>query len=105
MIALELPKDCIYHILMWNWRDDATEETRADLQAQLLALPGKLPMLRGVRQGPVVGGRNQSFTHCFVMVFSSMEDLAAYSAHPDHMSFAVPFREACAVQVVVDMQA
>jgi hypothetical protein len=52
----------------------------------------------------VVGGRNQSFDHCFVMYFDDMDGLREYAVHPDHQAFAGPFSEACATQVVTDFE-
>jgi hypothetical protein len=94
----------IQHIMLWNYRDDVLPGERARLEAELDALPGKVPSLRGVRWGPVIGGRNQSFSHCFVMLFDDKAGLDEYATHPDHLHFSGPFKEACAVQVVVDFE-
>lgn|GEM_PF-3378624 len=94
----------IYHILHWNYRDDLSEEERARIEAELLALPSKVQSLKSLRWGPVVGGRNQSFTHSFLMLFDDMQGLEEYVVHPDHVRFAGPFKEACAAQVVVDFE-
>jgi hypothetical protein len=100
----DLPSNKLLHILMWNYKDDIPEGDRHRLEEELLSLPSKIPALREVRRGPVVGGRNQSFTHCFVMLFDNLQALADYNSHPDHLHFSHPFREACAVQVVIDVQ-
>ncbi|MDQ6694222.1 MAG: Dabb family protein [Chloroflexota bacterium] len=94
----------LYHILMWNYKDEVSQEQRAALEAELASLPEKIPSLNGVHFGPVVGGRNQSYSHCFVMLFDSEAGLAEYTTHPDHVHFAGPFREACSAQAVVDME-
>jgi hypothetical protein len=100
----ELPANSVLHIMMWNYRDDLPDAERLRLEAELETLPGKVPPLRSVRWGPVTGGRNQSFSHCFVMLFDDMQGVAEYATHPDHLHFSNPFREACAVQVVTDVQ-
>ncbi|MEO8285875.1 MAG: Dabb family protein [Chloroflexota bacterium] len=92
----------IQHIMLWNYKDDVTPAERASLEAELAALPYKVPSLLRLEYGPVVGGRNQDFAHCFIMHFSDMDGLAEYATHPDHVKFAGPFNQACAVQVVVD---
>ncbi|HEX9987251.1 MAG TPA: Dabb family protein [Chloroflexia bacterium] len=94
----------IQHIMLWNYRDDVLPDERARLEAELAGLPQKVPSLRGVRWGPVVGGRNQSFSHCFVMLFDDKVGLDEYAAHPDHLRFSGPFKDACAVQVVADFE-
>ena len=94
----------IQHIMLWNYRDDLSAEERERLQAWLETLPYHVPSLLSVQWGPVFGGRNQSFSHCFVMLFQTRDDLAEYTTHPDHITFATAFREACAVQVVADFE-
>ena len=93
-----------HHILMWNYKDGTPAEERARLEAELSALPQKVPTLRSLSWGPVVGGRNQSFSHCFLMLFDDQGGLEEYTVHPDHVHFATAFREACAVQVAVDFE-
>jgi hypothetical protein len=94
----------IQHVMLWNYKDDVMSEQRAHIEAELSALPSRIPSLQGVAYGPVVGGRNQTFDHCFVMRFSGSQDLADYTVHPEHQKFAAMFREACAVQVVADFE-
>lgn len=94
----------IQHIMLWNYKEGVAAEVKAKLEAELAGLPRKVPALRSVQWGPVIGGRNQSFSHCFVMLFDNKSDLAEYTVHPDHVHFAGPFREVCAVQVVADFQ-
>lgn len=99
----DLPEG-LYHIMMWNYKDEVTPEERAHHESELLQLPNRVPSLLSVRRGPVVGGRNQSFSHCFVMLFADQTALNEYTTHPSHLKFSVPFREACAIQVVTDMK-
>ncbi|MEA2573117.1 MAG: hypothetical protein QOH93_415 [Chloroflexia bacterium] len=94
----------IQHILQWSYKDEVPAEERARIEVELERLPVLVPSLRHLEWGPVVGGRNQSFTHCFVMYFDTMEGLAEYATHPGHVRFAGPFREACAMQVVTDFE-
>jgi hypothetical protein len=94
----------IQHIMLWNYRDDVSSEERTRLEEELRGLPGRVPSLREVRWGPVVGGRNQSFSHCFVMLFEDLGGLEEYATHPDHLHFSGPFKEACEVQVVADFE-
>ena len=94
----------IQHILQWSYRDDVPTEQRDRIEVELERLPDRVPSLRHLEWGRVVGGRNQSFSHCFVMYFDSMEGLSEYATHPDHIHFAGAFREACAAQVVTDFE-
>jgi hypothetical protein len=94
----------IHHILLWNYKPEATPEEQARLEAELASLPERVPALRQVEWGPVVGGRNQIFSHGFIMQFDTMDALAEYTTHPAHIHFSVPFREACSIQVVSDIE-
>lgn len=94
----------IRHILLWNYKPETTPEERARIEAELASLPDRVPALRQVEWGPVVGGRNQSFSHGFIMQFDSMEALAEYTTHAEHIKFSVPFRETCSTQVVSDIE-
>lgn len=94
----------IQHIMQWSYRNDVPAHERARIEAELERLPQLVPALLHLEWGPVVGGRNQTFSHCFVMYFDSLEGLAEYATHPDHVRFAGPFKEACAVQVVTDFE-
>jgi len=94
----------IQHVMLWNYKDETTPDQRAHIEAELVALPGRIQSLEDVQYGPVVGGRNQTFDHCFVMRFASSQDLAEYNVHPEHQKFAAMFRDACAVQVVADFE-
>ncbi len=96
--------EMIQHIMLWTYREDAPPEERARIEAELVGLPGRVPSLSRVVYGPVVGGRNQSFSHCFVMYFDNIDGVNEYAEHPAHVAFAGPFREACAVQVVTDFE-
>ena len=94
----------IQHILLWSYKEDVPAARRAALEAHLASLPAKIPVLRDVQYGPVVGGRNQSFSHCFVMRFDDLAALAEYTTHPEHLNFSGPFKEACELQVVTDFE-
>ena len=94
----------IQHMMLWNYKTDVTLEQQAGHERELRALVDKVPSLRGLQYGPVVGGRNQSFDHCFVMYFDDMDGLREYAIHPDHQAFSGPFAEACATQLVVDFE-
>jgi hypothetical protein len=94
----------IQHIMLWSYQDAVSEEEQARLHAQLEAMPSQVPALLSVQWGPVFGGRNHSFTHCFVMHFHDRAGLAEYTVHPDHARFAAAFKEACAMQVVADFE-
>jgi hypothetical protein len=94
----------IQHIMLWDYKDEVTLEQQAQHEQALRALLEQVPPLRGLQYGPVVGGRNQNYSHCFVMYFDDMDGLREYAVHPDHEKFSGRFAEACATQMVVDFE-
>jgi hypothetical protein len=94
----------IRHILLWTYKPETTPEERARLEAELVSLPDRVSVLRQVEWGPVIGGRNQSFSYCFIMQFDDADALAEYTTHAEHIKFALPFRDACSIQVVADVE-
>ena len=94
----------IRHILLWSYKPETPPAERARLEAELASLPDRVPALRHVEWGPIVGGRNQSFSHGFIMQFDSMDGLTEYTTHAEHIRFALPFGEACSTQVVSDIE-
>jgi hypothetical protein len=94
----------IQHIMLWDYRTDVTLEQQAQHERELQALVERVPSLRALQFGSVAGGRNQSFSHCFIMTFDDMNGLREYSVHPDHEKFSDSFAAACATQVVADVE-
>jgi hypothetical protein len=94
----------IQHIMLWNYKDEIATGERAQVEAALVALSRNVPTVVSLEYGPVVGGRNQTFDHCFVMRFNDKDGLAEYSAHPEHLAFGPMFKEVCSVQVVADFE-
>ena len=94
----------IQHVMLWNYRKEVSAEERERLQAWLEELPEQVPSLLSVQWGPIFGGRNQSFSHCFVMYFQDRDGLSEYATHPNHVRFATALKEACATQVVADFE-
>ncbi len=94
----------IQHIMLWNYNSNVPPEERTRLKAEFERLPDLIGPLRGIQWGPVIGGRNQQFSHCFVMLFDDTAGLAEYASHPEHLRVAASFKAACEVQVVVDFE-
>jgi hypothetical protein len=90
--------------MLWNYHEEVSVEERERLQTWLEELPAQVPSLLSVQWGAVFGGRDQSFSHCFVMHFHDRDGLSEYATHPNHVRFSTAFKEACAVQVVADFE-
>ena len=94
----------IKHILQWSYKNEIPQEERTRIESELVALPSRIPVLERVVWGPIVGGNNPDYTHCFMMDFEDMDAVNAYIVHPAHEEFAVAFRAAYARRVVIDVE-
>ncbi|MBQ7954667.1 MAG: Dabb family protein [Lachnospiraceae bacterium] len=81
----------VYHIVMWNFKEEVKEQERAGLKREmatnLKALVGKVPGLLSVDfiENPV-----SSSTHDMALLttFEKVEDIKNYAVHPQHVYVA-----------------
>lgn len=82
-------KKQLRHVVLFKFKDSASAEDIAKVEAAFSALPGKIPQIRdyewGTNNSPE--GLDKGFTHCFLLTFDSEEDRAIYLPHPDHKAF------------------
>lgn len=81
----------VYHIVMWNFKEEVAAEDKprlkADMVANLKSLVGKVPGLLTV---DFVAEPISSSTHeiALVTTLEKVEDIKAYAIHPDHVHVA-----------------
>ena len=81
----------VYHIVMWNFKEEVAAENKprlkADMTANLKSLVGKVPGLLTVDfvESPI-----SSSTHeiALVTTLEKAEDIKVYATHPDHVHVA-----------------
>ncbi len=84
----------VNHIVMWNFKDEITEEQKPTLkkamEENLKSLVGKVPGLLTVEfvKTPI-----SSSTHdvALVTTLEKTEDIAVYAKHPEHVKVADTF--------------
>ncbi len=84
----------VYHIVMWNFKEEIEEckktELKADMAVHLKELVGKVPGLLTVDfvENPI-----PSSTHeiALVTTMEKAEDVKVYATHPDHVYVADHF--------------
>ena len=96
----------ITHIVMWNVKVERGGKSRTErsaaIKARLEELPAIIPEIRDYRIGINVNPSDRSMDVALISTFDSLDDLAAYSAHPAHQA-ALPFIRQRTVEVrVVD---
>jgi len=94
----------ITHILLWNYKDEVRAATRQAIEAELAALPGRIPALRQLTFGPVFRWRAREYSHAAVMLFADRAALDAYQTDPIHKDFTTRFHPATSELVAVDYE-
>ncbi|MBO3750472.1 Dabb family protein [Streptosporangiaceae bacterium NEAU-GS5] len=74
------------HVVLLGWKDDATEEQKAEVAAQLSKLPGVIPELRAYVIGADAGVNEGNHDYAVVADFDSAEDYIVYRDHPAHQA-------------------
>ena len=89
MSAEKAPEKLLRHVVMFKFKDEASEADVAKVVAAFEALPSKIPQIYDFEWGTDNSpeGLQDGFTHCFFLSFLSEEDRAAYLPHPDHKAF------------------
>jgi hypothetical protein len=82
-------KKQLRHVVLFKFKETATEEDIKSVEEAFTALPTKIPQIRGYEWGTNNSpeGLAKGFTHCFFLTFDSEEDRAVYLPHPDHKAF------------------
>ncbi len=77
------------HCVFFKFKDDAAEEDVKRVEEAFAALPSKIETIKafewGTNNSPE--GKDEGFTHCFLVTFDSEEGREAYLPHPDHTAF------------------
>ena len=72
------------HVVMFKWKQDATNEQRAAAVAGLRSLPGHVPQVRSFVLGEDVKITEGTFDAVIVVDFDSADDYLLYRDHPHH---------------------
>ena len=85
----------VRHIVVFKYAPDATEEQIQAITDALRDLKDKIPGIvsfeHGVNNSPE--GKNQGFTHVYLLTFENAAARDAYLPHPDHQAFGETLRE------------
>jgi hypothetical protein len=96
------------HIVIFQFKADASaEKVRGGVEA-FKALPGKLPAIQAFEWGTNVSPENlnQGFTHVFTLTFASKEALEKQYLHePAHQAFVALLPDVLEKALVVDYNA
>lgn len=78
----------IRHVVMWMLFESADGHDRAAnavrAKERLLALKGKIPVIRTLEVGVDVLRSERSYDLCLIATFDTLADLTFYNDHPAH---------------------
>ena len=96
----------IRHIVMWRMKpggDGSSKEERAqEMKTRLEALPPQIPVVRRLEVGVNISPSERASDVVLSVEFDSLEELAAYSAHPAHQEVVTFIRGIAGETRVVD---
>lgn len=80
----------IKHIVMWKLKPEAEGHTAKEnaqwMKEHLEALLGVVPQLKSCEVG--INVKEGNYDACLISTFDSLEDLAAYKVHPEHVKIS-----------------
>lgn len=80
----------IKHIVLWKLKPEAEGRTAKEnalwMKEHLEALLGVVPQLKSCEVG--INVKEGNYDACLVSTFDSLEDLAAYKVHPEHVKIS-----------------
>jgi hypothetical protein len=88
----------IRHMVMFRWTEDATEEQKQRVAAELARLPSLVTSLRAFAFGTDVGVNQGNFEFGVAADFDDVDGYLAYRDHPEHRKMVEEFIRPIAAQ-------
>jgi hypothetical protein len=74
------------HVVLFTWTEEATDEQKATLMAELGKLPGIIPEIRSYTFGADAGVNPGNHEFAIVADFDDVDDFLVYRDHPAHQA-------------------
>jgi hypothetical protein len=105
--AAEPARGKLVHMVSFKFKDTASKEEIAKVEAAFAALPKKIAQIASFEWGTNVSPEklDKGFTHGFLLTFRTEQDRDAYLVHPDHKEFGKLVGPVLADVFVVDFWA
>jgi hypothetical protein len=89
------------HVVLFQWREDATAEQKKTLEDRLNELPGVIPELRAYAIGGDAGVNAGNFDFAIVADFADRDAYLVYRDHPVHRKVI----DECVTPIVAERRA
>jgi hypothetical protein len=92
------------HAVFFKFKDTATKADVDGVVSAFRALPGKIHQIKDFEHGTNNSkeGRDDGFTHCFLLTFADEAGRTVYLPHPDHKAFGAVLRPHLEKVFVID---
>lgn len=95
----------IEHIVLFRFKDEITDSTKATIVKELLSLKDKVPSIQSITAGKNFTDRSKGFEYGLVVRFENRLGLDDYQVHPEHQRVIHEFiRPALADILAVDYE-
>jgi hypothetical protein len=92
----------VKHIVMWKFKSDISDEQKLEMKRKLESLMGVVPSLVHIEAGLDLSNKEASMDMALYTEFQTMEDLAAYANHPEHLKVVEFVKPLVCERAVVD---
>lgn len=89
------------HVVLFQWREDATEQQKQTIEDRLNELPGLIPELGAYAVGGDLGVNPGNFDFAVVADFADRDAYLVYRDHPTHRKII----EECVTPIVAERRA
>jgi hypothetical protein len=92
------------HIVLFKFREDAPKAEVEKVEKAFAAMRKSIPEIQGFEWGTNVSpeGKEQGFTHCFLVTFRDKAGLEVYLPHPEHRKFGAMLKGLIEKVLVID---
>ena len=94
----------IKHVVMWKFKDEVSEADKQEMKRLLESLKGVVPSLIDIEIGVNVVESDAAKDMVLYSEFESVEDLIAYSGHPEHLKVVEFVKPLVCERTVVDYE-
>lgn len=95
----------VKHIVLFKLKDTLDPAEKSDVmnrfKTAIEALPAKIPYIRSIYVGLNLNA-TEEWDICLESMFNSLDDVKAYSVHPDHLAAAGILKDAKCGRACVD---
>ena len=97
----------VLHLVLLGWKPATSETERAEVIDGIRGLPGRIPGIGALHEGPSVSpeGLEQGHDYAFAMMFDSIAARDAYLPHPAHLEVASRIQATAERVTVFDLDA